>query len=251
MTDPIELVPHPFTPLADAEGAPRRKFVPYLPVLNACSVCEARCCRLHVKASLPDAVHWCATLDLPLFAAMHFAPSEDPEHAFEVVPEAGQARDDVPWTGRAELELRRREDGACTALVEIGEHARCGVYAARPAFCRTYPMSWRDAKTKGGPAVVRCPVPYGVTPDHEAELTEDIRRAVRLWGAHDEIVTAWHAEQTDDRSTAAFLAFAWPRAAEVVGVSAEVAARALDPRPLPVRVHQAMVDGRVIPAPRR
>ena len=42
------------------------------------------------------------------------------------------------WLGTCEIQLRRRKDGSCHALVSVGGYERCGVYAARPLACRAY-----------------------------------------------------------------------------------------------------------------
>ena len=80
------------------------------------------------------------------------------------------------WHGRAEIQLKRSEDGACHALVRLGGYERCGVYAARPSLCRLYPMTWTSDVAQGGPEAVLCPIPYGFT---EADERNFVREAER------------------------------------------------------------------------
>lgn len=242
----VVLLPQPFTPLADAEGQPRSRLVPYRPVLGACNLCPARCCRLHVKLSVLDAVHFAVTLGVPLFAGLRPVASEDPEHAFRLDRDPRVVPEDAPWPGTAELELLRRPDGGCHALVQVGEHERCGVYGARPSFCRTYPVAWRATKMEGGPKVIMCPVPYGVDPDEEARITADVARSIRLWGAHDALVAEWNAGP-GPFTVEAFAAFAVPRAAEVLGVSA---AQVLAQGNREQRLYDAMLEAKVVKPPR-
>jgi len=175
----VKLLPHAFTPLAHDDGTPRSKIQPYLPVLQTCEVCPARCCRFNVKVSLADAVHYCTTLGVPFFEGMHLVPSDHKHHSFEVERDPILNPEEEGWTGRAEIQLRRKEDGSCHALVEIGGYERCGVYEARPTLCRLYPMSWTSDVAKGGPAVVVCPVPYGVTEASERQFVHDVGDARR------------------------------------------------------------------------
>lgn len=242
----VEIRGQAFAPLADAEGAPRSRIAPYLPVLNACNLCPARCCRLNVKVCLPDAVHYCATLGVPFFAGLTMVGSEDPEHAFALDEGPRFAEADTPWPGRAEIQLRRRKDGRCQSLIKVGEHDRCGVYGARPAFCRTYPVAWTAETVQGGPAAVVCPVPYGITPDHEAELVQDVQRSIRFWGLHDRIVAEWNA-MSAPRSVQDFLQFAIPRTCEVLDMEAGLTLVRGDRER---RLYQAMLDAKVIAKPK-
>lgn len=209
----VELRLGAFTPLADEAGGPRRRPAPYLPVIDPCPLCPARCCRLSVKVSLPDAVHYCLTLGVPFFAGLTLLPSEDPEHAFILDEDPRLTRPSSPWTGRAEIHLRRHEDGRCHGLMKVGEHDRCGVYGARPAFCRTYPVAWRAETVEGGPKAVLCPVPYGIDPKHEAELVAQIQRSIRYWKLHDRVVAEWN-ETNLPRGVQDFLRFAIRRVCE-------------------------------------
>lgn len=243
MTDErVELRPQPFTPTCDSEGRPTSKIAPYLPVRDPCTLCPARCCRLNVKVSLPDALHFCTTLGVPFFAGLTLVPSEDPEHAFALDPDPRFVGPEDAWPGTAEIQLRRREDGGCASLVKVGEHERCGVYSARPSFCRTYPASWRAETVEGGPATILCPVPYGIDPDAEAELRGQIQRSIRLWRLHDEVVGAWNAAEAP-RTPEAFLRFAIPRVAARLEV---------DPGPTLAegtrdqRLYDAMVSSKVV-----
>ncbi len=247
MTDEkVEIRGQGFAPLADAKGAPRSRIAPYLPVLQACNLCQARCCRLNVKVCLPDAVHYCATLGVPFFAGLTMVPSEDPEHAFQLDEGPRFRQEGKPWPGTAEIQLRRREDGGCTSLIRVGEHERCGVYGARPAFCRTYPAAWTAETMQGGPAAIVCPVPYGIDPAHEAELVQDIQRSIRFWGLHDRIVAEWNQMSTS-RSVQEFLQFAIPRTCEALDMEAGLTLARGDRER---RLYQAMLDAKVIPPPR-
>jgi Fe-S-cluster containining protein len=242
----VVLLPQPFTPLADAEGRPRTRLAPYLPVVGACSLCPARCCRLHVKLSVPDAVHFAVTLGVPLFAGLRPVASEDPEHAFRLDRDPRVVAEDAPWPGTAELELVRRPDGGCHALVQVGAHERCGVYGARPSFCRTYPVAWRGEKMEGGPKVIMCPVPYGIDPDEEARLRADLARSIRLWAAHDALVAEWNATP-GPHTVEAFSAFAVPRAAAVLGVRAD---GVLAEGHREQRLYDAMLAAKVVAPPK-
>jgi|GEM_PF-2207391 len=244
--EPVQLRPHAFTPLADAEGQPRSRFAPYLPVLNACSLCPARCCRLHVKVSLPDAVHYCRTLGVPFFAGLTIVPSKDPEHAFTLDADPRFAESLAPWTGKAEIELLRREDGGCRSLVKVGEHERCGVYGARPTFCRTYPAGWRAETVEGGPASILCPVPYGIDPQHEAELKAEVQRSIRFWRLHDEIVAEWNG-MSCDRGVQDFLRFAIERVCEAMSWSADLT---LAEGTRDQRLYDAMLKAKVVAQPK-
>ena len=244
--DGVVLIPQPFTPLADAEGRARSRLVPYPPVLGACNLCPARCCRLHVKLSVPDAVHFAATLGLPLFAGIRLVASEDPEHAFRLDRDPRVVAPEAPWPGTAELELARRPDGGCHALVQVGEHERCGVYGARPSFCRTYPATWRGPTVEGGPKVIMCPVPYGIDPAEEARLRADIARSIRLWGLHDAWAAEWNATE-GPHTVEAFLRFAVPRAAEALGVTAD---GVLAEGHREQRLYDAMLASKVVAPPK-
>lgn len=215
----LRILRHAMVPLADADGRARH-VVPYRPVKDACQVCPARCCRLNVKVSVPDALHFCETLGLPFFAGLTLVASSS-ERAFRVQHDARLFPDIDPsgWGGAAEIMLRRRDDGGCSFLQTIGGYERCGVYSVRPSTCRLYPITWDSDVAKGGPAMVMCPVPYAITPEVEDAFYRDAELSIGRWALHDELLAAWHAEVADEaRTVEAWLAFAFPRAAERMGL---------------------------------
>jgi Fe-S-cluster containining protein len=219
----IQLLKSAMAPLVEDDGKPRFKGpLPYLPVLGACELCPGRCCRLNVKVSLLDAIHYCHTLGLPFFAGLTFVPSDHKAHAFTIARDPRINPEPEGWIGTAEIQLRRKADGSCHALASIGGYDRCGVYAARPSLCRLYPMSWTSDVAKGNPGMILCPVPYGVTEREERQFLEDIEVSIERWEQHDDIVIAWHREsQPEERTVERFLAFAIPRAAAIAGVPYE------------------------------
>jgi Fe-S-cluster containining protein len=218
----IKLLRNAMAPLANDDGTPRRPGpAPYLPVLKACDICPGRCCRLNVKVALPDAIHYCTTLGLPFFAGLTFAPSTHPAHAFKVERDPRVNPEKEGWLGQCEIQLRRREDGSCHALTNVGGYERCGVYAARPSLCRLYPFIWNSDVANGNPGMVLCPVPYAVTEAEERKALKDIERSIESWELHDDIVAEWHSKPLEQtaRTPEAFLMFAIPRTAEILGVS--------------------------------
>lgn len=234
MATDLRLTRNAFAPLVEADGTPRTKILPYQPVVDACSVCPARCCRLHVKVSLPDAVVWCKTLQVPFFAGMVVVPTEPHEHSFALAD------------GHAEIELARREDGGCKALIDLGGYERCGAYGARPSGCRTYPVGWESEETRGGPATIVCPVPYGIRPDEERQFVADVETAIERWRIHDEIVTAWNDDDTiEDRSAETFLSYALERAGRLMGEAVAIRLSAHpDERLYEAMKHAGMVKDR-------
>jgi Fe-S-cluster containining protein len=217
----IKILRNAMAPLANDDGAPRTKGIaPYLPVLHACDLCPGRCCRLNVKVSLPDAIRYCTTLGLPFFAGMTFVPSPHPTHAFKVEHDPHVNPEKEGWLGTCEIQLRRRDDGSCHALVNIGGYERCGIYSARPSLCRLYPFIWTSDVAKGNPGMILCPVPYGVTEAEERKALNDIERSIESWELHDDVVAEWHdREPPEGRTVRAFLSFAVPRTAQILGVS--------------------------------
>lgn len=240
-------MPSAFVPKVGPDGKPVSKIQPYLPVLGACSLCPARCCRLNVKVSLPDAIHYTKTLGVPFFAGITFVPGSHPAHSFEVERDDRLVPEGDGWSGRAELQLRRQESGACHALVVLGGYERCGVYAARPSLCRLYPMTWTSDVAKGGPEAVLCPVPYGYTEEEERTFLEEVERSILGWEIHDDVVAAWHAHTPEGgRTTEAFLEFALPRAAERMGI--DDLSGILDEGWPDQRLYQQMVASKVMKA---
>lgn len=216
----IQLVRNAMAPLVNDDGTPRSKMpLPYLPVLNPCAICPARCCRLNVKVSLKDAVHYCHTLGLPFFSGLTFVPSDHSTHAFAIARDPRINPNEEGWLGTVEIQLRRKEDGSCHALVNVGGYDRCGVYAARPSLCRLYPMSWTSDVAKGNPGMILCPVPYGVNEAEERHLFHEIESSIEAWEEHDDIVIEWHeTTKPEERTAEKFLEFAIPKAAAKAGV---------------------------------
>ena len=240
----LRIIRNAMVPLTDDEGK-RRGFGPYEPVLDACSLCPARCCRFTVKVGLPDAIHFCTTLQVPFFAGLTIVKGGG-DRSFEVEYDArvcvGVEEED--WPGRGEIALVRREDGGCSHLVGIGGYQRCGVYAARPSTCRLYPVTWDSDVAQGGPAIVACPVPYGIPPAAEDEFYREASRSIERWQIHDRVLAQWHElEPEGGRTVEAFLGFAIPRTAELLNVDASIV---LDPGGPNERLHQAMVDSGVV-----
>src|SRR5262249_24547380 len=142
------------------------------------------------------------------------------------------------------------EDGSCHALVSIGGYDRCGVYSARPSLCRLYPFIWESDVAKGNPGMILCPVPYGVTPAEEEKAAKDIARSIEDWGLHHAVVAEWHDRPItpEQRTVEAFLAFAIPRTAEVLGIwYGETLAPGIPPQ----RLFDAMVRSGVVRPPRK
>lgn len=247
----IKILQNALAPLAHADGSSRGGIGPYKPVLDACTVCSARCCRLNVKLSLGDAIVFCNTLGVPFFAGLLIVPSEHPLHAFKIEKTEGDKRiktDLLDWTGTGEIALIRREDGACHGVVDVGGHERCGLYSARPSHCRTYPFSWTADEHRGSPGMICCPVPYGVSPAEEQRALADIQRSIELWSLHDEVVAAWNAlPDSQPRAVDAFLEFALPITAERLGMSCD---GLLTREPLNRRLYAAMVRSGVVRPPR-
>ncbi len=212
----VRLLPYPMTVRVDAHGQPRTPISPFGAIMDACRVCPARCCRYQVTVSLPDALRFCRTLGVPLFAGLTIVPSDHDAHAFCLDPDP-RWRFEGSWPGRAELALKRRADGRCHALVDVGGYPRCGVYAARPSLCRTYPVRWTSAVAEGGPPTIHCPVPYGIRDDEADQLEQDIEAQIDAWELHDDVVAAWN-DRDDPKTIEAFISFAIPLTASMLGV---------------------------------
>lgn len=236
-----------YTPRTDAEGRPERRVLPHLPVINPCRTCPARCCKMTVQVSLPDVLVYCHTLQVPFFAGVTVVPGQHPEHAFALGPDPRFVRGEEAWPGSGELQLRRREDGRCHGLVDVGGYERCGVYEARPSTCRVYPVMWSGGGARGGPAALVCPVPYAVTPGEEARLLADARRARDAWALHAEVVRAWNQNAPEAASVEDFLRFAVPRVAERLGLPWQEILASGSPDE---RLWASMVSAGLLPAPR-
>ena len=215
----VKLQSSAYVPKVGPDGKPLSRIAPYLPVLGACQLCPSRCCRLNVKVSLPDAVHYCTTIGVPFFAGLTFVPSDHRTHSFQIERDPRIVPAENGWAGRAEIQLKRQEDGACHALLRLGGYERCGVYDARPSLCRLYPMTWTSEVAQGGPEAVLCPIPYGFTEEDEASFIREAETSIERWEIHDDVVMAWHQHAPSrGRTIRAFLEFAIPLAAERMGV---------------------------------
>ncbi len=232
-------------PLVKDDGTPRSKLpLPYLPVLNPCNLCPGRCCRLNVKVSLLDAVHYCSTLGVPFFSGLTLRPSDHKTHAFKVQRDPRLNPDEEGWQGSAEIYLRRKEDGACHALMNIGGYDRCGVYEARPMVCRLYPMAWTSDVAKGSPAMILCPMPFGVTEVAEERFLRDAETSIERWRHHEDIITAWHeSSNPEERTVEKFVEFSVPRAAALMNVSVDII---LSRGTAEQRLFSAMVSSKVL-----
>jgi Fe-S-cluster containining protein len=213
----FRIVHTPYVPVTDEEGNSKSRIQPYPPMTNPCRLCPARCCHTSVKASLPDVLHYCRTLEVPVFAGFVLEQSLDERRGFEVERDPRVVDPADGWPGRAEIRLRRRADGGCAGLVDVGGHARCGVYAARPMNCRLYPVSWEDDQGRGGPEAVLCPAPFAVTPAVAAQVEADAALARARWAAHEAAVAAWAAADVPDRSLERALGFLLEAAARELG----------------------------------
>ena len=236
-----------FTPKAEADGRPARPG-PYLPVLNACEVCPARCCRLLVKISIPDAIRYLSTLRMPFFSGLTLTASTG-THSFAVGYDSRIGSEAQAWPNRGELVLSRRDDGSCHGLIRIGAHERCGIYAARPSVCRLYPFLWTSEVAKGRPEAILCPVPYGYTDRDEQEFIRECENTIDGWEIHDTVVEDWHKE-TNDRggSLNDFLNFSFPRAAQMMKMEFKLD---LGESPREQRLYRAMIDSNVVRDPTR
>lgn len=204
----IRLLPQAMTPLCDEAGAPRG-FAPWKPVIDACSLCPARCCRMTVRCSVADVVRYCKVLDVPWQAGFRLVPGEGPQ-TFDVATADG--------VRAVEFALHQAPGGDCANLVEHHGYWRCGAYDARPTPCRLYPVSY-DAATRKGGAGVLCLVPYGVTPEREAALKAEIARSIEGWTEHQRIADAWRAV-VGPRTEAAMAQFVLTEAAKAFGADA-------------------------------
>lgn len=214
----VQIARNAMTPRVHDDGRPLHKG-PYLPVLGACNVCTARCCRLQVKISLPDAIDFCRTLGLPFFSAISIIPASGAQRSFDLLEDPRIETRLSDFKGKAELALKRKDDGSCRFLMNIDGFERCGVYGLRPSTCRLYPFTWDSDVARGGPHVVLCPVPYGVTADEERRFLEDAERSIERWQIHDEVLELWkNHEPQEGRTVDAFLEFAINATAQRMGV---------------------------------
>ncbi|MEM7675784.1 MAG: YkgJ family cysteine cluster protein [Myxococcota bacterium] len=234
----VELLPHAYAVRIDDEGRPKTVIAPYGGFESPCRVCPARCCHSKVNVSLPYALRFSRVLQVPIFSGLTVVSSDHPEHAFRLDPDPRWP--ETPWEGRAELALRRNEDGGCHALTDIGGYRRCGVYAARPSFCRTYPARWTSDVAKGGPAKVHCPVPYGITDAHAEELVVEIERSIDEWTLHDRVVAEWNKRE-GPFTIEAFLRFAVPLVTSETAPAPDAFAEGTPQE----RLHEAMVRQRI------
>ena len=188
---PVIYEPTTMTPQLDAHAKPRTATL-YPPSADPCPACAANCCTSRVEVSIPDFVRFCATLALPFGVA------------FELV-EGGQRPFELDVGPRIAV-LRREADGYCRFLGRWDSEKRCGVYGVRPATCRLYPFTFRVGDVRHGPRTIRCPVPFGLSPDRAKAMKADARQAIDEWALHDRITKQW-ARRRKNRSLQAFLRF--------------------------------------------
>jgi len=227
----LRILRNAMVPLVDENGKPKH-FGPYKPVQDACNICPARCCRFTVKVSIIDAVEFCVSLGVPFFAGLQLVMSDkDRRFRVDYDPQVFGKIDESAWLGTAEIALRRRDDGGCAHLVDIGGFERCGVYSARPSTCRLYPIVWESEEAHGGPALISCPVAYAVTPEMEESFYHDAAQSIDRWKLHDELLAQWHGRTETDAPWGVldFLEFSVPEAAKYLGVDAACVLRAGGP----------------------
>lgn len=244
MSEKVEILRHAMTPRTDPEGRPLTKILPYLPKKDPCLLCPAKCCKLVVKVSVPDALHYCRTLGVPFFAGLILAPSADPKRGFLLERDPRLIRPEDGWPGRVEIQLRRQENGYCHGLIDVGGYERCGVYGARPSFCRTYPVSWTAETVEGGPPAILCPVPYAVTPEAEAKFLADIQAQIDSWALHDRLVAEWNQAEIPSRTVEVLLDFVLPKAAAILGGSLDGVLAIGD---VSQRLYDVMIEAKVLP----
>ena len=243
----VVFVDGPWTPLVDDRGHPRRSTdvysvgsgngQPLKPVKDQCDTCPAKCCHNRVVLSIPDAIEFCQTLGIPLLSALRFspAPSESLKsfllnHDSRLNPECKSSE----WSGKADIILPMQNNKACGYLIDIRGYKRCGVYAARPSICRTYPMTFGFLDEISGeisPEIsgenpglvvksrVSCPAPFPVDAAMEKEFKKAALSSREKWLVHSQVVAEWEAFESEDGRTAEnFLLFSIPRAAQLLGL---------------------------------
>lgn len=199
----VRILPQAMTPFCEEDGTPRR-FAPWKPVVDACSLCPARCCRMTVRCSVADVVRYCRVLDVPWQAGFRLVPGEGPQ-TFDVAVEGGLRP--------MEFALLQKEGGDCANLVDHRGYWRCGAYEARPSPCRLYPVAYDAEARRGGASYVLCMVPYGITPSREEELEAEIGRSIDGWAEHQRIADAWR-EEVGPKTERAMVQFVLTRAAQ-------------------------------------
>ncbi len=241
----LRVISTPYVLRTDEDGTSGSPIQPYRPLLNPCRLCPARCCHTSIKASLPDVIRYCETLEVPIFAGFTVEQTLDERRGFKLDPDPRFHDPDDGWPGWAALRLRRAPGGGCAGLIDVGGYARCGVYDARPMNCRLYPVSWEDEHGGGGPQAVLCPAPFAVTPSVEAQVEADAALARRWWAVHEAAVAQWNQSEPPDRSL--------ERALEslLTGAAAELG-RSLPPVVLALgtpgqRLDDALIDRRLVP----
>lgn len=213
----------PYVPATDAQGVSHSRIQPYRPLRDACRLCPGRCCSTTVKLSLVDALVFCETLQLPLFAMLGIDQSAELPRSFALERDDRVSDPEDGWLGFGVLRLARREGGRCVGLMNVGGYERCSVYSARPSNCRLYPMAFEDEDgDRTGPTAILCPAPFAVPPE-VAEVGERVvEEAQRNWTLHEEVIAEWNGAEVEDRSLERAMQFLFERTAERLG-------RPLDP----------------------
>jgi len=173
------------TPLMSEEGEVLSGSL-YPPSSNPCPNCQAVCCTSRVETSIPDMIDFCTGLGLPFHQAFELA--ENGLKPFEL--------DQGPRI----FVLRRGLDGYCRFLGRYDDEMRCGVYSLRPATCQLYPFTFRTEDQRIGPKMIRCPVPFGIKPSLEKQMSAAAVKALQDWELHDQIAKKWKRKRKRDLS---------------------------------------------------
>jgi Fe-S-cluster containining protein len=182
--------PSTTTPRLDEKGNPITASL-YPPSANPCPNCQAVCCTSRIETSIPDMIDFCLGLDLPFHTAFELAENGLKPFELDIGPRI--------------FVLKRSADNYCRFLGRYDDEFRCGVYGLRPATCRLYPFTFNDGSQRIGPKMIRCPVPFGLSPEREIEMTATAKKALKDWALHDEIVKKWKRKRKRDLET--FLRF--------------------------------------------
>jgi Fe-S-cluster containining protein len=223
----ISFIESSMTPLVNDRGDPysmeSNDEQPLEPMIDQCEVCPAKCCAGIVILSLPDAIEFCQTLGVPFLSGLRFNFWQDvvTETAFPLDHDERISPESQPgqWTGKADITLPRNDDGICKFLVDMNGYKRCGVYAARPSGCRTYPLAFKRSGKRTGPQQIACSAPFGVTRKMENEYRIAAASSHKNWCVHSQVIKQWEAfEPEDGRTVENFLLYTIPLAARLSGL---------------------------------